>query len=253
VERGVRSDGRIQVQRKPQDRTPSLPANAGGAVEETACLQLAREFYARPAAVVARALLGCMLVQRLKSGRLIVARIVETEAYIGEHDRACHAHRGLTPRTQTMYGPAGHAYVYFIYGVHDMLNVVCQPEGRPEAVLLRAAAPQQGIAIMRRRRGMARDRDLARGPGRLCRAFAITRADDGTDLCSGSRLWIAPGGLTGAEKVLRTPRIGVDYAGADALRLLRFVVAGDPHVSRSAQAAPAAAVAARRRARRAAI
>ena len=198
---------------------------------------LARAFYTRPAVVVARALLGCVLVQRIAGGRLVAARIVETEAYIGEHDRACHAHRGLTPRTRTMYGPAGHAYVYFVYGIHDMLNVVCQPEGRPEAVLLRAAAPVHGIDVMRRRRAIDRDRDLARGPGRLCRAFAITRADNGIDLCAGRRVWIAPGVLGASEKIRRAPRIGVDYAGADALRLLRFFVDGDAHVSRLARGA----------------
>jgi DNA-3-methyladenine glycosylase len=113
-----------------------------------------------------------------------------------------------------------------------MLNVVCKPPGRPEAVLLRALAPLHGHALMRRRRGIYRDRDLARGPGRLCSAFAVTRAYDGLDLVAGE-LWIAHGTLTVRERCRRAARIGVDYAGRDARRLLRFYIDGDPHVSRA--------------------
>jgi DNA-3-methyladenine glycosylase len=200
-------------------------------VRSTLLPRLERGFYRRPAAVVARDLLGCILVHRVAGDMLVAGRIVETEAYLGARDRASHAYRGRTLRNGTMFGPPGRAYVYFIYGMYDMLNVVCQPAGVPEAVLLRAVAPTHGLVSMRERRAVVRDRDLARGPGRLCRAFGVTRADDGADLCRG-RLWIASGALSPGERVRRAPRIGVDYAGVDAGRLLRFYIDGEPCVSR---------------------
>jgi DNA-3-methyladenine glycosylase len=193
---------------------------------------LARAFYARPAVVVARELLGCVLVHRVAGEPLAAGRIVETEAYVGEHDRASHARSGRTARNAPMYGAPGRAYVYFVYGMHDMFNVVCATHGEPQAVLVRALAPLCGHDVMRRRRGFAAARDLARGPARLCQALAITRAQNGADLCRG-RLWIAPGALQPGERVRRSARIGVEYAGADAHRLLRFYLDGDPHVSRS--------------------
>jgi DNA-3-methyladenine glycosylase len=193
---------------------------------------LPRAFYDRPAAIVARALLGCVVVHRAVGEPLLAGRIVETEAYIGEHDRASHARNGRTPRNAPMYGLPGHAYVYFVYGMHDMLNVVCQPPGQPEAVLLRALSPLAGLDAMRARRGCRRDRDLLRGPACLCQGLGVTRAHNGADLL-GSRLWIAPGVLAAGERVRRGPRIGVAYAGADARRWLRFYVDGDPHVSRA--------------------
>jgi DNA-3-methyladenine glycosylase len=162
---------------------------------------------------------------------VLAGRIVETEAYAGERDRACHAHRGRTPRNAVMYGPPGHAYVYFIYGMYDMLNVVCRPEGIPEAVLIRAIEPIAGLTTMRRRRRVERDTQLASGPGKICRAFGITRRlHDGADL-TGGELWIAAGARRRDEPVARGPRIGVDYAGPDAARRLRFWLAGNPHVS----------------------
>lgn len=225
----------------------SLPA----ACTRVAGPPLSRSFYNRTASKVARDLLGCWLVHRPRgNGRLLIGRIVETEAYVGERDRACHAHAGRTARNAIMYGPPGHAYVYFIYGMYDMLNVVCQPEGVPEAVLIRALEPLEGVEIMRRRRmrhgaarrtrgdavrGMRRDLHLASGPGKLCRALAVTRrAHDGMDLTTGT-LWIASAARQRGERIARGPRIGVDYAGADALRLLRFWLAGNPHVSRPAR------------------
>jgi DNA-3-methyladenine glycosylase len=193
---------------------------------------LGREFYTRPAVTVARELLGCVLVHRVPGGALAAGRIVETEAYVGESDRASHARAGRTARNAVMYGPPGHAYVYFVYGMHDMFNVVCQHRGCPEAVLVRALSPVHGTDTMRHRRGIESVRDLARGPGRLCRALGITRAHNGADLCR-STLWIAHGELRSDERVRRSARIGVDYAGPHARRLLRFYVEDDPHVSRS--------------------
>lgn len=197
---------------------------------------LPRSFYRRPAAEVAADLLGCLLVHRTPDGVVLAGRIVETEAYAGESDRACHAHAGKTARNAVMYGEPGHAYVYFIYGMYDMLNVVCQPAGCPEAVLLRGVEPLLGLEVMRRRRRVRRDTDLANGPGKICRAFGVTRRHNGVDLLE-SPLWIARGALRRDEHVDRSPRIGVDYAGPDALRPLRFYVRASAHVSRLARPA----------------
>jgi DNA-3-methyladenine glycosylase len=195
--------------------------------------RLSRSFYNRGAEQVARDLLGCWLVHREpRGGRLVTGRIVETEAYMGEADRACHAHAGRTARNAVMYGPPGHAYVFFVYGMHDMMNVVCRPEGCPEAVLIRALEPGPSVEAMRRRRpGVLAVHDLASGPGKLCRALGITRELNGADLCGG-RLWIVRGDRLPGERVRRGPRIGVHYAGIDAKRPLRFWLAGNPHVSR---------------------
>ena len=197
---------------------------------------LPQAFYARGALRAARELLGCVLVRRL--GRQILAgRIVETEAYVGTEDQACHARMGRTRRNAVMFGPPGHAYVYFIYGVHDMLNIVCAPEGRPEAVLLRALEPVEGIAHMQRLRGLERQTALANGPGKLCRALAITRRHNGLDL-RGPALWVTHGRLAPHERVARSARIGVEYAGKDAARAWRFYVVGNPNVSRARPARP---------------
>ncbi len=179
---------------------------------------LPRDFYARPTLAVARALLGTVLCHR-RGGEVLRARIVEVEAYIGEGDRACHARAGRTARTAVMYGPPGHAYVYLVYGMHEMLNVVTEAEGRPAAVLVRGAERLGGEALP--------------GPGRLTRALGIDRALDAADLC-GDRLWIEGGGLSRGERVLRSPRIGIDYAGAPWVeKPWRLYVEGSPGVSRA--------------------
>ncbi|TMB49863.1 MAG: DNA-3-methyladenine glycosylase, partial [Deltaproteobacteria bacterium] len=157
----------------------------------------------------------------------------EVEAYRGPADRAAHSSGGRrTPRYEVMYGPAGHAYVYFIYGMYFCMNAVCQRVGVPEAVLLRALEPLEGIELMRRRRGLPDGPEwrLCRGPGVLCRALGITRADNGADLVRGAlRILDAP--PMPAARVARTARIGVAYAGADAARPWRFVIRGSPAVS----------------------
>jgi len=193
---------------------------------------LPRAFYARSALCVARELLGCILCRRVE-GSILAGRIVETEAYVGAEDQACHARHGRTARNEVMFGPPGYAYVYFVYGVHDMLNVVCQPPGRPEAVLLRALEPVRGIEPMRERRGVQRLTALMSGPGKLCQALSVTRRQNGADLC-GPDLWIAGGTLAPGERIGQSARIGVDYAGEDAVRPWRFYVEGNPHVSRPA-------------------
>src|ERR1051325_2617601 len=143
---------------------------------------LPRSFYARPTAEVARGLLGKVLVHGPAAGI-----IVETEAYLGGNDLAAHSARGVTNRTRVIFGPPGHAYVYFIYGMYECLNLVCEPEGRPGCVLIRALEPVAGLELMRRRRPAARKpEDLASGPGKLTLALAITRAQNGADVTRGS-------------------------------------------------------------------
>lgn len=161
---------------------------------------------------------------------MVAGRIVEAEAYIGEDDPACHAFRGRTPRNRVMYGPPGHAYVYFIYGMHYMLNVVTEEEGFPAAVLVRAVEPLIGIDHMRRRRGAVPERELARGPGKLCTAFGIGRRHNGADL-TGSKLFIARDPNVAEAHVLWSARVGI-REGTD--RRWRCYLAESPWVSRSA-------------------
>jgi DNA-3-methyladenine glycosylase len=200
-------------------------------------------FYRRPAEVVARDLLGRYLVRRpLGSpgapGELLVLRLVEVEAYLGAPDRASHAWGGRrTSRNASLYLPGGHAYVYFIYGMHWCLNAVTGEAGVGSAVLLRAGEPLAGEERMRANRNLpaapspARPGDLAGGPGKLCQALAIDRAFDGLRL-DGGPLLLAAGEPVPPEQVAVGPRIGVAYAGEAAAWPLRFAVAGNPNVSR---------------------
>jgi DNA-3-methyladenine glycosylase len=169
---------------------------------------LPHEFYARDTLRVARELLGQRLV-RVLDGERLSGRIVETEAYIGEADLACHAARGLTPRTAVMFGPPGHAYVYFIYGMHHCLNVVTEHEGFAAAVLIRALEPLEGLAAMRSHRGNRADGQLANGPGKLCQALQITRELNGVDLVTSNVLYLETDDPIPAEAVLATPRVNV--------------------------------------------
>ena len=145
---------------------------------------LARSFFGRRAVQVAPALLGCVLEHQTPDGLVAVA-LTEVEAYAGAADPASHAYRGQTRRNAVMFGPPGHSYVYFTYGMHFCVNLVCLPEGTAEAVLLRAGVIVEGVSLARLRRPAARaDTDLARGPARLCQALAIDRAQDGADVCA---------------------------------------------------------------------
>ena len=189
---------------------------------------LAREFYARPVLSVARDAIGKHLIHDTLEGRC-VGRIVEAEAYRGPEDRAAHSYGGRrTARTEVMFGPPGHAYVFFVYGMHWHFNLVTTLEGAPHAVLVRAVEPVEGRALMAERRGMSEaDRRLTNGPGKLCQAFAIGRDAYGADLTRGS-LFLADGE---SGKVARSPRIGIDYAGAWAARPWRFYDPESPYVS----------------------
>ena len=181
--------------------------------------KLPREFYGADTVELAQQLLGKLLVHRSMEVERI-GRIVEVEAYLGPHDRAAHSAKGRTPRTEVMFGPPGHAYVYLIYGIHCCMNIVNGPEGQASAVLIRALEPVSGLA------------GRSNGPGLLTRAMHIDRRQNGVDLL-GDQLFVAqaePGALP--HRVVRRPRIGVDYAGAWARRLLRFYVKDSSYVSR---------------------
>jgi DNA-3-methyladenine glycosylase len=185
---------------------------------------LGREFYNRPTLKVAKDLLGKILVRRHR-GAVLAGRIVEVEAYLAHKDPASHAYRGLTPRNAVMFGPAGHMYVYFTYGMHFCSNVVTEGEGTPGAVLLRAIDPLLGVGTMVRRRQSSSaakisHRNLSDGPAKLCQAMGIGRKQNGADLC-GDEIWISDGHLDLTRmKIERTPRIGIS-TGKD--KLWRFV------------------------------
>lgn len=178
---------------------------------------LGRRFYQRPAIELAPALIGCVLVHRVE-GEELRARVVETEAYTGPHDLASHSSKGRTKRTEVMFGQAGHAYVYFIYGMYEMLNIVAATVGDAQAVLVRAAEPLDGW-----------DADLS-GPGKLARAMRVKRSDNGLDLTTG-KLFLLPGPAE-RPRIVRTPRVGVDYAGEWKHALLRFYDADSKAVSK---------------------
>lgn len=185
---------------------------------------LPRSFYNRPTIEVARDLLGKILVHGKTSGK-----IVETEAYLGGDDLAAHSARGITGRTRVIFGPPGHAYVYFIYGMYECLNLVAEPEGKPGCVLIRALEPVAGIEIMRRRRPAARTlQALASGPGRLTLALGINRAQNSMDVTRGALTVRTPAEEEPFE-VEVTPRIGIRHC---ADWPLRYVVKGSPFVSR---------------------
>jgi DNA-3-methyladenine glycosylase len=204
----------------PQLKQP-MPKAAAGAV------LVPRSFYLDSPDRVGRNLLGKLLVRGKRVGR-----IVEVEAYFGDADAASHAFPGKTPRNSVLFGPPGHAYIYFIYGMYYCLNVSCEPEGKAGGVLFRALEPLGGLEAMALARGLPASRPtaLTSGPGRLCQAFEITRArDNGVDLTSPrSDLQIRDDGYSPGE-VLVTPRIGITK---DATRPARYLLAGNPFVSK---------------------
>jgi DNA-3-methyladenine glycosylase len=194
---------------------------------------LPRKFFDRPSVQVAPELLGCVISHETAEG-LVAVVLVEVEAYAGEADPASHAFRGRTARNAVMYGPPGHAYVYFTYGMHFCVNLVCEPAGKASAVLLRAGRVIDGVPLARARRSGAarqpREADLARGPARLCEAMAIDRSHDGADVADPASPLRAFAPLTSvrAADISRGPRVGISRA-ADVT--WRFWVTGDPAVS----------------------
>ncbi|MFD0793864.1 DNA-3-methyladenine glycosylase [Mucilaginibacter litoreus] len=193
------------------------------------------EFYYHNPDVVAlsRDLIGKYLFTCI-DGDLTGGYIVETEAYAGVIDRASHAYGGrLTPRTQTMFAQGGVIYVYLCYGIHEMLNIVTSSEGQPHAILIRAIQPTEGLDTMLARRGMDKLKpNITKGPGSVAKAMGISRKINAESL-QGDTVWIEDRGLTFAdEEVAACPRIGVDYAGEDALLPYRFYVKGNIYVSK---------------------
>lgn len=188
--------------------------------------KLPRSFYEQPTLEVAKQLLGKYLVRVTETGP-VVGKIVETEAYVGPEDRASHASRGRTRRTEVMFGPPGYAYVYLIYGMYYCFNVVTEREGYPAAVLVRAVEPMSPLQS----RSPNRSNLLTNGPGKVCRYFGIDRSFNGIDLCRSvlfiedRRTWIPP------EEIAQAPRIGVDYAGRWKDMPWRFYLRGNPYVS----------------------
>ena len=184
---------------------------------------LPRDFYNRPTLKVARELIGARLI-RILDGKKLVGLITETEAYISQKDLACHAKAGITPRTQVMFGEPGHAYVYFTYGNHWMLNVVTEKAGFPAAVLIRAIEPIESVDVMMERR---QGRDTF-GPGKLCQAMGITKSENGVDLTgTASGLWIEAGVKVPNKIVTKSPRVGLNNTPEPWLsKPWRFLVKG---------------------------
>ena len=181
-------------------------------------MKLPRAFYDRDTATVAQELLGAHLVHVVE-GAQRVGRIVEVEAYLGEEDLAAHSSKGLTPRTRTLFGPPGFAYVYLIYGIYCCMNIVTEREGNACAVLLRALEPVRDVA------------GRTAGPGLLCRAMGIDLRQNGHDMESDA-LYVAPGPAGEAVQVVARPRIGVAYSGIWASKPLRYYIAGNDYVSK---------------------
>jgi DNA-3-methyladenine glycosylase len=187
--------------------------------------KLERDFYMRPTLRVARDLIGKYMVYRSTQG-ILSARLVEVEAYIGEDDPACHASVGRTDRNFVMYESGGFCYIYFIYGMYNCLNVVTEKKGFPAAVLIRGAEPVEGVDIMRKRYGGDDKNLLTNGPGKICKAFGLTRSENGLDL-TGDRLYIEDRGYE-PRKIMSSSRIGI-RKGTD--KKWRFFEANSPYLS----------------------
>lgn len=215
-------------------------------------MKLPREFYQRPTLTVAQDLLGKYLIRRTEEG-LLVGKIFETEAYIGENDLACHASRGKTPRNEVMFGEAGHAYVYFTYGMFYCLNLVTERKGFPAAVLIRSVEPMEGVKLMienryeETRKSLKRknserlarilllasdppDPHIANGPGKLCQAMKIDKSLNGVDL-AGDLLYVEDRG-NDIQEIVATGRIGVEKSGESAQNPWRFYIRESKFVSK---------------------
>jgi len=194
-------------------------------------MKLPRDFYEQDTITVARKLLGKYFVRRTEEGET-VGKIVEVEAYIGPHDKAAHTFGGRrTSRNEVAYGPGGFAYVYLIYGMYYCLNIVTSVVDKPEVVLIRALEPVDGLELMKKRRKTDKVKNLCNGPGKLCMAMDITRADNGADFC-GDRLFLLDNQEVPEEKILATPRINIDYAEEAKDYPWRFIIKDNEFVSK---------------------
>ena len=188
-------------------------------------IPLPREFYDRSTLKVAKDLLGKVLVKQTP-GRIFQTKIVDVEAYVGPQDKACHASKGRTKRTEIMFGPAGFTYVYLIYGMYHCLNIVTEQEDYPAAILIR------GLEILENKNPQAIPTRID-GPGRVCRFLEIDRTHNGLDATLGTNLWIEDHGLAIPRKHTQAlPRIGVDYAGEWAKKLWRFCLPAPPSINK---------------------
>jgi len=192
-------------------------------------MHLSRNLFEQDTVTVAKSLLGLRLCRREPDGSVTAGLIVETEAYCGYRDPACHSYKGKSERTRAMFGPSGHAYIYLIYGMYHCFNVTSGPSGEPEAVLVRALEPVEGLARMAARRGTEAAKKLMSGPGKLCIAMDIQRDLYGVDLVEGHALYLEA--CDHPPEVIASRRINVDYAGEAADYLWRFCVKGSPFVS----------------------
>jgi DNA-3-methyladenine glycosylase len=197
-------------------------------------MKIQREFYVRSNTIrIARELLGKLLVVPDEFGNRVSGMIVEVEAYMGVTDKAAHTYGGRrTPRNEITYSIGGHAYVFFIYGMYNQLNIVTGPAEHPHVVLIRAVEPVEGIEAMRDRRGVMPDKNLTSGPGKLCIAFDIDRSLNGEDLL-GERIWLEDFKKFPAKDIAVGKRIGIDYAEEDAEKPWRFWVRDNMFVSKS--------------------
>lgn len=191
------------------------------------------DFLTRDTIAAARGCLGKLLVVPDERGERVSGMIVEVEAYCGIEDRAAHSYGGRrTARNEVTYGEGGHAYVFFVYGMHYQLNLVLGPVDHPHVLLIRAVEPVEGIDVMRERRGPMKDPNLTSGPGKLCIALAIDRSMNGEDLADGNRIWVENHRSFSDADIAVGKRIGIDYAGEDANLPWRFWVKGNPHVGK---------------------
>jgi len=194
-------------------------------------MKLSKEFYMRDGRQVARDLLGKVVVKRY-GDRILRGRIVEVEAYLGPEDRASHAWDGRrTKRTETMYLPGGHLYIYLVYGMYHCFNIVTNIAGIPHAVLIRAVEPIEGVDVMRGLRRVREGYGLTNGPGKVCMAMDIGKRDNGRDLVTSSEIWLEDDGYT-PEKIVCARRIGIAYAREYRDRLWRYYIDGNPWVSK---------------------
>ena len=188
---------------------------------------LTKQFYTQPTTEIAKQLLGKLLCREI-NGKLYIGKIVETESYLGEKDLACHSAKGMTKRNEAMFGPAGYAYIYFIYGMYHCFNVVTEKENDPCAVLIRALEP---IDIPRHKNTKFCV-PTTNGPAKLCREFKIDKKLNSYDLTLGKKLWIENGDTIKPSQIKKSKRIGIDYAGIWKDRLLRFYIKNNKFVSR---------------------
>lgn len=196
-------------------------------------MKLTRDFFLRDdTLVIARDLLGKLVVVPTDNGERISGMIVETEAYYGVTDKAAHSYGGRrTARNEVTYGIGGHAYVFFVYGMYYQLNFVTGPLDDPHVVLIRALEPVEGIEIMRARRGPMKDKNLTSGPGKLCIALGIDRSLNGADLTA-DKIWLEDHKTFSRDDIAAGKRIGIDYAAEDAEKPWRFWVKGNTYVSK---------------------